>query len=287
MLKEFPESGVGKAHLDLLLNQLESGATGIDDKTFDQMRVPITEAAKLDVAGAMEILGSRLRKADPVASFNWLCAAAAHGRAGAMREVGLRYSNGAGVDRDLVKAAQWFDRARQEGDVSAKRLLGECYLFGKGVAKNEARGAALLKDAAGANDAHAMDQLADCYHHGIGVPRDDKEAYRLFSQAAKLGYGDSFGNLGVLYLTSADTELGKNEKARTDRAVSLFLEGVKQNNPFCLFLYAQCLESGKGVNVDPKAAESFYRRAAEAGNVAARNWCHEHKVTLSTEEEPP
>jgi serine/threonine protein kinase len=285
--KEFPESDVGKVHLNLLLNQLESGATGIDDKTFDQMRVPITEAAKLDVAPAMEILGRRLRKADPVASFNWLCAAAARGRAGAMREVGLRYSNGAGVDRDLVKAAQWFDWARQEGDVSAKSLLGECYLYGKGVAKNEARAAALLKDAAGANDPHAMDLLAHCYHKGIGVPHDDKEAYRLFTQAAKLGYGDSFGNLGVLYLTSVDTELGKNEKARTDRAVSLFREGVKLNNPFCLFLYAQCLESGKGVTVDLKEAESFYRRAAEAGNVAARNWCHEHKVTLSTEEEPP
>jgi len=286
ILKEFPESDVGKVHLDLLLNQLESGTTGINDKTFDQMRVPITEAAKLDVAAAMEILGSHLRKADPVASFNWLCAAAVRNRPGAIREVGLRYSNGAGVDRDLVKAAQWFDWARQEGDVSSKALLGECYLFGKGVAKNEARAAALLKDAAGANDPHAMDLLAHCYHKGIGVPHDDKEAQRLFTQAAKLGYGDSFGNLGVLYLTSTDTELGKNEKARTDRAVSLFREGVKQNNPFCLFLYAQCLESGTGVTVDLKEAESFYRRAAEAGNASARKWCHDHKVALSTEEEP-
>jgi TPR repeat protein/tRNA A-37 threonylcarbamoyl transferase component Bud32 len=285
--KEFPESDVGKVRLELLLNQLESGPAGFDDKKFDEMRVPITEAAKLDVAAAMEILGNHLRRQDPVASFNWLCAAAAHGRAGAMREVGLRYSNGAGVERDLVKAAQWFDLARQYGDISAKTLLGECYLYGKGVTKNEARAAALLKDAAGANDPRAMDLLADCYHKGIGVPHDDKEAYRLFSQAAKLGYGDSFGNLGVLYLNSEETDLGKNKKARAERAFSLFGEGVKQNNPFCMFLYAKCLESGTGVNVDLKAAESFYRRAAEAGNVAARNWCHEHKVTLSTEEEPP
>jgi TPR repeat protein len=284
--KEFPESGVGKVHLDLLLNQLESGTTGIDDKTFDQMRVPITEAAKLDVAAAMEILGRRSRKADPVASFNWLCAAAARGRASAIREVGLRYSNGAGVDRDLVKAAQWFDWARQEGDVSAKTLLAECYLDGKGVAKNEARGAALLKDAAGANDARAKDLLANCYHHGIGVPRDDKEAFRLFSEAAKLGYFDSYGNLGVIYLTSTDTELGKDQKARTERAVSLFREGVRQNNPLCLDLYARCLESGTGVKVDLKEAEAHYRRAAEGGNAHALDWCHKNKITLSTEEEP-
>jgi serine/threonine protein kinase len=287
MLKDFPESPVGKTHLELLLNQLESGTTGIDDKTFDQMRGPITEAAKLDVAVAMEILGRRLRKADPAASFTWLRSAADHGRPGAMREVGLRYSNGNGVDRDLVKAAQWFDKARQEGDVSAKTLLGECYLDGKGVAKNQTRGVALLKDAAGANDARAKDLLADCYHHGTGVARDDKEAARLFSEAARLGYFDSYGNLGVIYLSSTNTELGKDEKARAERAVSLFKEGVNQNNPRCLYLFARCLESGTGVKADLKEAETNYRRAAEGGNADALAWCHEHKVTLSTEEEPP
>jgi TPR repeat protein len=286
--KDFPENaGVGKAHLGLLLDQLESGTTGIDDKLFERMRGSLTEAAKLDVAAAMEILGTHLRKRDPVASFNWLCAAAAHGRAGAEREVGLRYSNGAGVERDLVKAAQWFESARRDGDVAAKTLLGECYLFGKGVPKkNEARGIALLKDAAAANEPHAMDRLGTCYHTGVGVSRDDKEASGWYTKAAKIGYGDSFGNLGVLYLTSTETELGKSEKTREERAVSLFREGIKQNNPFCLFLYAQCLESGKGVAADPKEAETYYRRAAEAGNASAKKWCDDHKITLSTEEEP-
>src|SRR2546430_12477526 len=97
------------------------------------MRASLTDAAKLDVVSAMEILGDFLRKRDPKASFDWLCAAAARGRAHAMSEVGLRFSNGAGVERDFVKATQWFELARQSGDISAETLLAAWYLLGNSV----------------------------------------------------------------------------------------------------------------------------------------------------------
>jgi len=214
--KDFPESDVGTVRLELLLSKLQSAPDALKDSDFDQMREPLTEAAKLDVVTAMEILGDHLRKRDPKASFNWLCSAAAHGRGAAMREAGLRYSNGAGVERDFVKAAQWFESAIQTGDVAAKTLRAECYLFGKGINKNETKAIDLLKDAAAANESHAIDQLANCYHKGIGVTQDDKEAFRLWTQAAKLNYPVSFGNLGVLYLTSAETDFGQR-RARPGR----------------------------------------------------------------------
>jgi len=61
------------------------------------------------------------------------------GRAHAITEVGLRFSNGAGVDRDFVKAAQWFEQGRAAGDVAAGMLLAECYLLAKGVSKNSTK----------------------------------------------------------------------------------------------------------------------------------------------------
>ncbi len=234
----------------------------------------------------MEILGDFLRKRDPKASFDWLCAAAARGHAHAMSEVGLRYSNGAGVERDFVKAAQWFAQAREAGEVSAGTLLAECYLLGKGVTKNEAKAIDLLQDAATAKDARAMDQLATCYHKGIGVGRDDHQAFRLYSAAAKLNYLDSVGNLGVLYLTSDQTDLGRNEAARTQKAVDLFRAGAKQNNAFCMFLYARCFEAGTGVDTNPAEASDWYRRAAEAGNRSALDWCRQHNVSLGSEQTP-
>ena len=241
-----------------------------------------TKAAKLGVVSAMEILGDLLRKRDPKASFEWMNEAAAHGRAHAMTEVGLRLSNGAGVERDFVKAAQWFEKARAAGDVSARTLLAECYLFGKGVTKNETKAIGLLQDAATAGDPRAMDQLGTCYHKGIGVTRDDREAFRFYSSAAKLNYFDSAGNLGVLYLTSEDASLGKDQAARTEKAVSLFREGAKQNNAFCMFLYARCFEGGTGVDANPSEAIEWYRRAAEAGNRPAQDWCRQHEVSFET-----
>jgi serine/threonine protein kinase/TPR repeat protein len=281
--KDFPQSEVGRVRVELLLSKLQAEKGALREENFDALREPLTEAAKLDVVSAMEILGDSLRKRDPKASFAWLCAAAARGRAHAMAEVGLRYSNGAGVERDFVKAAQWFEQARAGGDVSAGTLLAECYLFGKGVGKNETKAIALLQDAAAAHDPRAMDQLGTCYHKGMGVALDDREAFRFYSAAAKLNYPDSIGNLGVLYLTSEETDLGRNQTARTEKAVNLFRDGAKQNNAFCMFLYARCFEAGTGVDANLAEASNWYRRAAEAGNRPAQDWCRQHNVSFNSE----
>ena len=123
MAKNFPQSEVGRVRLELLLSKLQSEKGALGDENFDALREPLTEAAKLDVVSAMEILGDSLRKRDPKDSFAWLCTAAARGRAHAMAEVGLRYSNGAGVERDFVKAAQLVragagGRRRERGHVA-------------------------------------------------------------------------------------------------------------------------------------------------------------------------
>ena len=276
--KNFPEGEVGRVRLELLLSNLQSEKGTLREANFDTLREPLTEAANLGVPSAMEILADLLRKRDPKASFAWLCAAAATGRGHAMTEVGLRYSNGAGVDRDFVKAAEWFKQALTAGDVSAGTMLAECYLFGKGVNKDEEKAVALLKDAAAANDPRAMDQLGTVYHKGIGLTRDDRQSFRFFNEATKLNYLDSLGNLGVLYLTSDDTDLGKNQSARTEKAVNLFREGAKQNNAFCMYLYARCFELGTGMEANPSEAINWYRRAAEAGNRPAQDWCRQHEV---------
>jgi TPR repeat protein len=284
--RQFPDSDVPRTRLELLLNKLQAEAGGLKNESLDQLRGPLTEAAKLDVVSAMELLGESLRKRDPKASFAWLSSAAAHGRAHAMEEVGLRYSNGAGVERDFVKAAKWFEMARVAGDAGAGTLMAECYLFGKGVTKNESKAISLLRDAVAAKDPRAMDQLANCYHKGIGMAQNDAEAFRLYNQAASLHYLDSVGNLGVLYLTSEATDLRKNVPARTQAAVKLFRDGAKENNAFCMYLYARCLEAGNGMPQDVNAATDWYRRAAEGGNRAAQDWCRQHQIGFEPEPTP-
>jgi len=276
--KNFPESNVGKIRLELLLAKLISG--GLTDEEFLRFREPVTEAANLEVLNAMEMLGQYLRRSDPPAAFKWVLAAAERDRAPAMRQVGLLYSNGAGVPRDLAKAATWFTRASDRDDIPAKTMLAECYLSGKGVAKDEPKAVDLLKEAVEGSDARAMDMLANCYHKGIGVTKDSRAAFGLYDQAAKAGYLDAFGNLGVLYLTTDATDLGKDQRARMQKAVQLFQEGAQQNNAFCMYLFAQCLESGTGVAKSPSEALNWYRRSAEAGNRAALDWCQRNNIAV-------
>ena len=283
--KNFPQKELGRVNLEFLLSKLRSEDTVREDN-FEALRGPLTEAAKMEIVSAMEMLGDFLRQRDPKASFDWLCAAAARGRAHAMTEVGLRFSNGAGVDRDFVKAAQWFEQGRAAGDVAAGMLLAECYLLGKGVSKNSTKAVALLQNAASANDPRAMDRLANCYHKGIGTDRNDREAFRLYSAASRLNYLDSMGNLGVLYLTSDETDLGKDQAKRTEKAVNLFRDGARQNNALCMYLYARCLEAGTGVSADAQEAAVWYRHAANSGNPAAQEWCRQHNLDPGSNPSP-
>ena len=87
----------------------------------------------------------------------------------------------------------------------------------------------------------------------------------------------------MLYLTSDQTDLGKNETARTQKALDLFRDGAKQNNAFCMYLYARCFEAGTGVEANPGEAGDWYRRAAEAGNRPAQDWYRQHQVTFNSE----
>jgi TPR repeat protein len=49
-----------------------------------------------------------------------------------------------------------------------------------------------------------------------------------------------------------------------------------------MYLYARCYELGMGVEVNASEANDWYRRAAEAGNKPAEEWCRQHKVALES-----
>ncbi len=115
--------------------------------------------------------------------------------------------------------------------------------------------------------------------------QNDREAFRLYNEAAKLNYLASTGNLGVLYLASDETDLGKNLTARRQKAVSLFRDGARQENAYCMYLYARCFELGEGVETNPAEASNWYRRAAQAGNPQAQDWCRQHNISFETGED--
>ena len=276
--REFPESPVGKVHLETLLNHLRDRPSPISFEEFTAMRAQITEAAQLDILSAMMLIGDNLRTVEPDVAFNWFSAAAAKGDAGALTQLGFMLSRNRGpVKADLVKAAECFQAAADKGDIGGKFALGRIYLTGHGLpAKDEKRGAELLREAADAGDVRAMNSLGDCYAHGTGVKQDFNEAFKLFSRAAEKGNLKAMGNLGTLYMTGRGVP-----SANLKKGAELFEKGARAGEGLCMFNYAQCLEEGLGVAKNSLQAQAWYRKAAEADDERAAEWCRKHGVPFT------
>jgi serine/threonine protein kinase/TPR repeat protein len=274
--KEFPESDLGRIRLELLLSAQRATLEKLTDAEFEPLLAPVTAAAQLGVGSAEMILAGRLRHTDPVAAFNWFCAAAAQGFAPAMTQVGLMYSNGAGTELDMSKAVAWFQRAAALGDPAAKTCLAECYLYGRGTARDEPKAVGLLQEASAGGDLRAIDHLGICFQKGIGTAKNFGEAARLFKQAADRGYLDSLGNLGVLYIN------GEGVAQDPQKSVELFRQGANQGNASCMFLLGKCYEGAVGLPANKLQAASWYSKSAELGNPNAAEWCRKNGVTPAT-----
>ena len=276
--RNFPESGVGKNHLETLLNHLRDRSSPITFEEFTAKRGQITEAAQLDILSAMMLIGDNLRTAEPTVAFNWFSAAAAKGDAGALTQLGFLLSRNRGpVKADLVKAAEYFQAAADKGDTGGKFAIGQCYITGHGLpGKDEKRGAELLREASDAGDSRAMNSLGDCYAHGTGVKVDFNEAFKLFSHAAEKGNLWALANLGVVYMTGRGVPTPDPKKG-----AEFFEKGARAGNSAGMFGYAQCLEGGIGVGENGLQAQAWYRKAAEAGDDRAIDWCQKHNVPFT------
>ncbi|MFR5860432.1 MAG: tetratricopeptide repeat protein [Flavonifractor plautii] len=80
--------------------------------------------------------------------FQTLLEQAEGGDASVYYDLGVRYTEGDGTDKDPAQAARWFALASEDGDLRATDLLGRCYQSGAGVEKDEARAAELFQQAA-------------------------------------------------------------------------------------------------------------------------------------------
>ncbi len=274
---QFPESDTAKVHLNAILETLRTRPDDVNEREFPLLRGAVTEAAELDILAAMMFLADTVRKSDPETAFNWYSAASERGQIAATRQLGLMLSNGAGGrERDLGKAFLCFQDASEKGDIAAKYLLGECYLRGKGVKRDEQRAVGYLREAADAGNLYAMDLLGTCYHQGLGVEKDFKKAFELFSRASDRGYAVATGDLGVLYMKGDGMP-----KADPRKAVELFLKGIAAGDGNCMYYYALCFETGMGVGANQLQAQTWYQKAAEAGNKLAIEWCRKKGVPVS------
>ncbi|MBO6827156.1 MAG: SEL1-like repeat protein [Sneathiella sp.] len=140
---------------------LQAYQAGNYKTAFEEWK-PLAEQNNL---AAMRNIGLMYKKGlgvepDPKKAFSWYSRAAELGFDRAQANVAAMYMKGDGVQQDYVKAAEWFTRAAQQGHVISQYNLGLMYELGRGVERSQSKALAWYNLAAEANHPGALKRMS-------------------------------------------------------------------------------------------------------------------------------
>jgi serine/threonine protein kinase/TPR repeat protein len=258
---QYPDSNVPREKLENLIAEVRSSKK-IGTANVQAYQSDLEQAADLGSIQAMLVLGESTRQTDQEYALRWFEAAAAKGNDHGKVQAGLVLSNRRG-DGDAVRAFEYFKSAADNGNGEGKFTAGECYYLGKGTTVDVPKALELLQEAAAMHEPRAMDLLGTHFRRA----KDYQKAKTYFEEATQLGFVRSTVNLGVLYLQ------GEGVSQNYQTAAALFKKGAERSDSYGMFFYAECLAEGKGVQKDVGTATEWAKKAAQAGNPLAIQWC--------------
>jgi serine/threonine protein kinase/TPR repeat protein len=264
---QYSDSNVPREKLENLIAEVRSSKK-IGTANIQEYQSDLEQAADLGSIQAMLLLGENTRQTDQEYALRWFEAAAAKGNDHAKVQAGLVLSNRRG-DGDAVRAFEYFKSAADNGNAEGKFTAGECYYLGKGTTVDVPKALELLQEAAAMHEPRAMDLLGTHFRRA----KDYQKARTYFEEATQLGFIRSMVNLGVLYLQ------GEGVTQNYQTAATLFKKGAERSDSYGMFFYAECLSEGKGVQKDPGAATEWAKKAAQAGNPLAIQWCKAKNIS--------
>jgi serine/threonine protein kinase/TPR repeat protein len=264
---QYSDSNVPREKLENLIAEVRSSKK-IGSANIQEYRADLEQAADLGSIQAMLLLGESTRQTDQEYALRWFEAAAAKGNDHAKVQAGLVLSNRRG-EGDAARAFEYFKAAADNGNSEGKFTAGECYYLGKGTAVDVPKALELLQEAAAMHEPRAMDLLGTHFRRA----KDYQKARTYFEEATQLGFVRSMVNLGVLYLQ------GEGVTQNYQTAAALFKKGADRSDSYGMFFYAECLSEGKGVQKDAGAAADWAKKAAQAGNPLAIQWCKTKNIS--------
>jgi TPR repeat protein len=106
-------------------------------------------------------------------------------------ELGNRYANGQGVNKDETKALEWWTKAAEKGLMEAQYNVGLCnyngYFNGSTMYEDVPTAVKWWKKAAAQGDVRAQYMLGVCYTSGYIIGKDTRLAREYFRKAAAQG----------------------------------------------------------------------------------------------------
>jgi hypothetical protein len=175
-----------------------------------------TLAIGLALTAAPALFGQNLpsaKRAAPVdKSILAIVAKAEAGDPSAQLELGDRYSDGSGVQKDAAEAVKWYRKAAEKGSTEGQRHLAVSLFKGIGVPKNNAEAIKWARKVAEKGDLATQVLLWGLYTSGdTGVTQNDVEATKWCRKAALQGDADAQMDLGARYVLGKGVEKNVSE----------------------------------------------------------------------------
>jgi TPR repeat protein len=175
-------------------------------------------------------------------------------------ELGLRYLEGRGVERNDALAARWLERAAGCGHDAARFMTGHFYREGRGVEQNAAEAVRCYRQSCEGivceHDEESVGEYLDGLRRMAGA--EAWGAIRAWlREEAERGGADACFVLGVLYLGGLG--VGKNH----ERAAFWVKKAALAGDADAQYLFGNFAERGICMAGNPKAALRWREKAAE------------------------
>ena len=198
----------------------------------------------------------------------------------ALRNIGILYREGGGVEKDVKKALSYFEKAAELGDMFAICELGYCHLHGLGVDKDPVKAVSLFRQASDAGYLQARYNLATVLLNGAdgSVEKDQDQACALMLDAANQGHSTSQLWVGQFYCYGIE---GNRKGTDREKALTYLQLAVEQENSRAMYhLAGMYLKRNLQEHErDPEKGMEFLEMAAERGEVDAQVWLGEQYLS--------
>ncbi|CAN7475997.1 caspase family protein [Rhizobium sp. LjRoot30] len=195
----------------------------------------------------------------------------------AMRNIGILYDNGEGVDKNPKEAMIWFRKAADLGNAASMNSIGYMYESGSGVKADMGEALVWYRKAADGGNAVAMTNLGYAYETAKGVKRNYTEAMGWYVKAADLGNAQAMNNIGVLY------EKGQGISQNYKEAMSWYQKAAENNNGYAVNNIAALLDNGRVGPADRREAARHMENALRLGHDYALKQMKENTAAWSVE----
>ena len=161
-----------------------NGVNSLDQNPSGGPKTPIRITATIITVTLPSKIAEKLSE-DPLSI---AASRAEHGDYDSYADIGMMYSRGDGVKRNLNHAVQYYIFGAQKGSTYSQALLGNAYAYGKGIQKDIEQALYWYKQAARNGNVNAMKELGYIYETGrLGVKKDPKEAQYWKDMAERAG----------------------------------------------------------------------------------------------------